>query len=83
MVEIANTESKPKLREQAQKIVKSVQDVKDKKQSLSKQRYHYFAGKCDWCGHSAAEVAYLYDSTKLGLLFVWRKPATIASEYGL
>ena len=62
MVEIAKTESNPKLREQAQKIVKSVQVVEDKKQTLSKQRYHYFTGKCDWCGHSAAEVAYLYDS---------------------
>ena len=51
---------------------------KTRNNPLSKQRYHYFLGKCDWCGHSAAEVAYLYDSTKLGLLFVWRKPATIA-----
>ncbi|MDP7281327.1 MAG: hypothetical protein QGG39_15785 [Candidatus Poribacteria bacterium] len=45
MVEIANTESKPKLRAQAQKIVKSVQDVEDKKQSPVKTALPLLSGQ--------------------------------------
>ena len=38
------------------------QTIEEKKQDLSGQRHHYFTGKCDWCGDSAAKVYQLYDS---------------------
>ncbi|HIB91875.1 TPA: hypothetical protein EYO57_32600 [Candidatus Poribacteria bacterium] len=62
MVELTNTETNPKLKQQATKLVQAVQIVEDKKQDLSGQRHHYFTGKCDWCGDSIAKVCQLYDS---------------------
>ena len=62
MVEIAETEVDPKLRQSANSIIKKVQTVEEKKQDLLGQRHHYFTGKCDWCGDSTAKVCQLYDS---------------------
>ena len=62
MVEIAETEVDPKLRQSANSIIKKVQTVEEKKQDLLDQRHHYFTGKCDWCGDSTAKVCQLYDS---------------------
>ena len=62
MVEIANTETDPKLKQKATKLVEAAKMVEYKKQDLSVQRHHYFTGKCDWCGNSIAKVCQLYDS---------------------
>ena len=62
LVEIAETEVNPKLRQNANDIVKKAQTIEEKKHDLSVQRHHYFTGKCDWCGDSAAKVYQLYDS---------------------
>ena len=62
IVEIANTETNPKLKRQATELIQAVQTVEHKKQDLSGQRHHYFAGKCDWCGDLTAKVCQLYDS---------------------
>ena len=62
MVELANTETNPKLKQRATELVQAVQIMEDKKQDLSGRRHHYFMGKCDWCGDSIAKVCQLYDS---------------------
>ena len=70
LVEIAETEVSPKLRQKANDIVKKdrikAQTIEEKKQDLSGQRHHYFVGKCDWCSDSATDVSYLYSEIEIG-----------------
>ena len=85
MVEIANTETDPKLKQQATELVQAVQTVEYKKQDLSGQRHHYFTGKCDWCGDSTAKVCQLYDNELEigGTVRLAQACDDCRSEYGL